>query len=85
MKVSTEQECRKKTEFLTRNLAHIPQPQIDEATLVAVQQAMAHQVAFSQIPDVVKGVRQSHHALIFLLTLVRILVHRPLSPGSPGQ
>lgn len=32
------------------------QPRIDEATLLAVQQQMAQQAAFSQIPDVVKRV-----------------------------
>ena len=36
--------------------AHIQQPQIDEATLIAMQQHMAQQAAFSQIPDVVKAV-----------------------------
>jgi hypothetical protein len=30
---------------------------IDEATLLAVQQQMAQQAAFAQIPDVVKRVR----------------------------
>jgi translation initiation factor 3 subunit L len=33
------------------------QPRIDEATIIAVQQHMAQQAAFAQIPDVVKGVR----------------------------
>ena len=37
--------------------AHIHQPQIDESTLLAMQQHMAQQAAFSQIPDDVKGVR----------------------------
>ena len=32
------------------------QPQIDDATVFAVQQHMAQQAAFSQIPDVVKAV-----------------------------
>ncbi|KAF8874743.1 RNA polymerase I-associated factor PAF67-domain-containing protein [Infundibulicybe gibba] len=35
--------------------AHMQQPQIDESTLIAMQQHMAQQAAFSQIPDVVKG------------------------------
>ncbi|KAG6877339.1 hypothetical protein C0993_008476 [Termitomyces sp. T159_Od127] len=58
--------------------AHIQQPQIDEATLLAMQQHMAQQAAFSQIPDVVKGVsldlyedetkRQN-------LTLIQFIVH----------
>jgi len=39
------------------SLAHIQQPQLDESTLVAMQQHMAQQAAFSQIPDVVKTVR----------------------------
>ena len=37
--------------------AQIPQPQIDESTLIAVQQHMAQQAAFQQIPDAVKSVR----------------------------
>jgi len=37
--------------------AHMHQPQIDESTLIAMQHHMAQQVAFSQIPDVVKSVR----------------------------
>ncbi len=37
------------------NTAQIP-PQIDESTLISVQQHMAQQAAFAQIPDVVKGV-----------------------------
>jgi len=32
-------------------------PQIDESHLVAMQQHMAQQAAFAQIPDVVKRVR----------------------------
>ena len=36
---------------------HIQQPQIDESTLIAMQQHIAQQAAFSQIPDVVKSVR----------------------------
>lgn len=36
--------------------AHMHQPQIDESALIAMQQHMAQQAAFSQIPDVVKGV-----------------------------
>lgn len=31
-------------------------PQIDESTLIAMQQHMAQQAAFAQIPDVVKRV-----------------------------
>ena len=34
----------------------MPQPRIDDDTLIAVQHHMAQQAAFSQIPDVVKGV-----------------------------
>ncbi|KAK7434179.1 hypothetical protein VKT23_020310 [Stygiomarasmius scandens] len=35
--------------------AHIQPPQIDEQTLIAMQQHMAQQAAFAAIPDVVKG------------------------------
>jgi hypothetical protein len=52
-------------------LAFFQQPQIDEATLIAMQQHMAQQAAFAQIPDVVKGVRYKvfccHACLIFVL------------------
>lgn len=34
----------------------MPQPQIDEATLLAMQQHIAQQTAFAQIPDAVKTV-----------------------------
>lgn len=40
--------------------AHMHQPQIDESALIAMQQHMAQQAAFSQIPDVVKGVSGPH-------------------------
>ena len=36
--------------------AHIPQPQFDESTMMAVQHQIAQQTAFAQIPDVVKAV-----------------------------
>jgi translation initiation factor 3 subunit L len=36
--------------------ARIQQPQIDESTLIAMQQHMAQQAAFSSIPDAVKAV-----------------------------
>jgi hypothetical protein len=44
-------------------------PRIDEATLLAMQQHVAQQVAFAQIPDVVKRVGllsspQTDHELI---------------------
>ena len=55
--------------------AHIQQPQIDEATLIAMQQHMAQQAAFSQIPDVVKAV--SSFALFEVLSEVPILIHDP--------
>ena len=45
--------------------AHITQPQIGEATLMAVQQHMAQQAAFAQIPDVVKGVSGLLHLISF--------------------
>jgi translation initiation factor 3 subunit L len=37
-------------------LVHLSQPQIDEATLLAMQQHIAQQTAFAQIPDAVKTV-----------------------------
>jgi hypothetical protein len=36
--------------------APIQHPHLDEAALIAIQQHMAQQQAFSQIPDVVKAV-----------------------------
>lgn len=39
--------------------SHVQAPQIDEQTLIAMQQHIAQQAAFSQIPDAVKSVRLS--------------------------
>jgi len=50
------------------NSAHLNQPQFDESTLIAMQQHMAQQAAFQQIPDVVKSVR--FHARILVLSPV---------------
>jgi hypothetical protein len=41
-------------------------PQIDESTLVAMQQHMAQQAAFAQIPDVVKRVSHTAFFLFFV-------------------
>ncbi|KAG6828338.1 hypothetical protein H0H92_008352 [Tricholoma furcatifolium] len=47
------------------SLTHIQQPQIDEHTLMAMQQHMAQQAAFSQIPDVVKAfIVRFHQAVL---------------------
>jgi len=48
------------------------QPRIDEATLIAVQQQMAQQAAYAQVPDVVKRVSTFH----FLSTLPLIVFLR---------
>jgi hypothetical protein len=53
-------------------------PQIDESTLVSMQQHMAQQAAFAQIPDVVKRVSN----LLYFLDLICYrysIVHRALS------
>lgn len=42
--------------MLTVNLVQVQPPQIDESNLVAMQQHMAQQAAFFQIPDAVKRV-----------------------------
>jgi uncharacterized protein YneF (UPF0154 family) len=39
-------------------------PQIDESTLIAMQQHMAQQAAFAQIPDVVKRVSNAFFSII---------------------
>lgn len=38
-----------------------PAPMIDEAALIAMQQQLAQQAAFAQIPNEVKRVRHSHN------------------------
>jgi len=63
--------------------AHILQPQIDESTLVSMQQHMAQQAAFSQIPDVVKSVRNTHSYNMNSISFV--LVYRAFSSSRTGQ
>jgi hypothetical protein len=43
-------------------------PRIDEATLIAMQQHVAQQVAFAQIPDVVKRVGNAITAVFSIKT-----------------
>ncbi|KAJ6567720.1 eukaryotic translation initiation factor 3 subunit 6 [Mycena vulgaris] len=50
------------------------QPQIDEATLMAMQQHMAQQAAFAQIPDVVKGFIVHFHQAVLENNLPEITV-----------
>ncbi|KAJ7905037.1 eukaryotic translation initiation factor 3 subunit 6 [Mycena leptocephala] len=50
------------------------QPQIDEATLIAMQQHMAQQAAFAQIPDVVKGFIVHFHQAVLENNLPEITV-----------
>ncbi len=72
--------------FLMVSPIAMQQPQFDESTLIAVQHQMAQQAqqaAFSQIPDVVKGVRVLAFNHIFSIT--RPSVHCPLSPSSTRQ
>ncbi|PPQ99963.1 hypothetical protein CVT24_009542 [Panaeolus cyanescens] len=54
--------------------AHIPQPQIDESTLLAMQQHMAQQAAFAQIPDVVKSFIVHFHQAVLDNNLAEITV-----------
>jgi translation initiation factor 3 subunit L len=54
--------------------AHIPHPQIDDNTLVAVQQHMAQQAALSQIPDVVKAFIVHFHQAVLNNNLAEITV-----------
>ncbi|EAU86804.1 eukaryotic translation initiation factor 3 subunit 6 [Coprinopsis cinerea okayama7 len=54
--------------------APIPQPQIDESTLLAMQQHMAQQAAFAQIPDVVKGFIVHFHQAVLDNNLAEITV-----------
>ncbi|KAL1662090.1 RNA polymerase I-associated factor PAF67-domain-containing protein [Schizophyllum commune] len=56
------------------NDAHMSQPQIDESTLIAMQQHMAQQAAFSQIPDVVKGFIVHFHQAVLDKNLAEITV-----------
>ncbi|EDQ99844.1 uncharacterized protein LACBIDRAFT_334691 [Laccaria bicolor S238N-H82] len=57
-----------------RRKTPIPQPQIDESTLIAMQQHMAQQAAFSQIPDVVKGFIVHFHQAVLENNLAEITV-----------
>ncbi|KAK7052328.1 eukaryotic translation initiation factor 3 subunit L [Favolaschia claudopus] len=50
------------------------QPQIDEATLMAMQQHMAQQAAFAQIPDVVKGFIVHFHQAVLENNLPEITI-----------
>ncbi|KAJ7740941.1 eukaryotic translation initiation factor 3 subunit 6 [Mycena maculata] len=50
------------------------QPQIDEATLMAMQQHIAQQAAFAQIPDVVKGFIVHFHQAVLENNLPEITV-----------
>ncbi|KAJ7621160.1 eukaryotic translation initiation factor 3 subunit 6 [Roridomyces roridus] len=50
------------------------QQPIDEATLIAMQQAMAQQAAFAQIPDVVKGFIVHFHQAVLDNNLAEITV-----------
>ncbi|TFK37025.1 eukaryotic translation initiation factor 3 subunit 6 [Crucibulum laeve] len=54
--------------------AHMQQPQIDESTLIAMQQHMAQQAAFAQIPDVVKGFIVHFHQAVLNNNLAEITV-----------
>ncbi|KAK2467932.1 hypothetical protein APHAL10511_000227 [Amanita phalloides] len=54
--------------------ARLPQPQIDESTFIAMQQHIAQQAAFAQIPDVVKGFIVHFHQAVLENNLVEITV-----------
>ncbi|KAJ7864974.1 eukaryotic translation initiation factor 3 subunit 6 [Mycena olivaceomarginata] len=54
--------------------AFFQQPQIDEATLMAMQQHMAQQAAFAAIPDVVKGFIVHFHQAVLDNNLAEITV-----------
>ncbi|PPQ75053.1 hypothetical protein CVT26_012055 [Gymnopilus dilepis] len=54
--------------------SQIPQPQIDESTLIAVQQHMAQQAAFQQIPDAVKSFIVHFHQAVLDNNLAEITV-----------
>ncbi|KAF8737469.1 hypothetical protein AX14_012849 [Amanita brunnescens Koide BX004] len=54
--------------------APLPQPQIDESAFLAMQQHMAQQAAFSQIPDVVKGFIVHFHQAVLENNLAEITV-----------
>ncbi|KAF8631456.1 hypothetical protein AX15_002394 [Amanita polypyramis BW_CC] len=54
--------------------AHLPHPQIDESTFLAMQQHMAQQAAFAQIPDVVKGFIVHFHQAVLENNLAEITI-----------
>ncbi|KAF9561710.1 eukaryotic translation initiation factor 3 subunit 6 [Agrocybe pediades] len=54
--------------------SHLQQPQIDESTLIAMQQHMAQQAAFQQIPDVVKSFIVHFHQSVLENNLAEITV-----------
>ncbi|PFH51645.1 hypothetical protein AMATHDRAFT_142043 [Amanita thiersii Skay4041] len=54
--------------------AHIQQPQIDESAFLTMQQHMAQQAAFAQIPDVVKGFIVHFHQAVLENNLAEITV-----------
>lgn len=54
--------------------AHLSQPQIDESAFLAMQQHMAQQAAFAQIPDVVKGFIVHFHQAVLDNNLAEITV-----------
>src|SRR5262245_13664018 len=68
--------------YLLPFAAHIAQAHIGEATLLAVQQHMAQQAAFSQVPDVVKGVSGS---FLTVFCPNPWLVYCKVPPSSVGQ
>ncbi|KAF8634026.1 hypothetical protein AX17_004291 [Amanita inopinata Kibby_2008] len=54
--------------------AHIQQPQIDGSPFLAMQQHMAQQAAFAQIPDVVKGFIVHFHQAVLENNLAEITI-----------
>jgi translation initiation factor 3 subunit L len=54
--------------------AHLSQPQIEESAFLAMQQHMAQQAAFSQIPDVVKAFIVHFHKAVLENNLAEITV-----------
>ncbi|KAF8664118.1 hypothetical protein AX16_000808 [Volvariella volvacea WC 439] len=54
--------------------AHIPQPQINESALLAMQQHMAQRTALAQVPDVVKSFIVHFHQAVLENNLAEITV-----------
>lgn len=69
---------------LTFNIAQVQQSHMDEPTLIAMQQHMAQQAAFAQIPDVVRMVRVQKTSRSRNDSHI-LLVHCTLPPSSPRQ